>query len=250
MRRAGHLEHRGGRWPWRYPLESGDVRHYTQMLHVLVDHILSSEDRLHAQFTSGRQPWKWQSNFINRIKSEARVPGLFSFIKYDKYVMPESSSRCGDARYSGCRTCGTPSLVLAISIARRQFSILKIARKILNDSHSPKTQKTQIMSFSRYESARIHNQVTGICFLCGGNSIALHCRLDVRLFTRIFTQHCQLQQSGFEVHGTVSRRWRRRTQCLRRRSQIGPGASPAVRSCAASAFDTDSNHQTAKSQET
>ena len=45
-------------------------------------------------------------------------------MKYERYVMPESSSRCGDARYSGSKTRGMLKWRCASSIARLQFSWL------------------------------------------------------------------------------------------------------------------------------
>lgn len=51
-------------------------------------------------------------------------PGEPGFMKYDKYVMPDSSSNHGDARYSGSSTAGILNSRWAISMARRQFSML------------------------------------------------------------------------------------------------------------------------------
>lgn len=49
-------------------------------------------------------------------------PAEPGFMKYDKYVIPESSSSHGEARYSGSRTIGTSSSRWASLIALRQFS--------------------------------------------------------------------------------------------------------------------------------
>lgn len=64
----------------------------------------------------------------------ARNPGEFGFMKYDKYVIPESSSNQGEARYSGSSTMGTLNSRCANFIARRQFSIAscRSKKKVMN----------------------------------------------------------------------------------------------------------------------
>lgn len=58
-------------------------------------------------------------------------PGLSSFIKYDKYVIPDSSSRNGEAKYSGSKTIGIWNSLLAISMAVRQLVTLQQETKII-----------------------------------------------------------------------------------------------------------------------